>query len=81
MYNEFNCEFQRERELKLQNCIEEFQKENAMEDVEITEEMVQKQCRKMSNWKAPGRDGAQCIEHKYRTSLDPRIVKISRMIS
>ena len=52
-----------------------------MEDVEITEEMVQKQCRKMSNWKAPGRDGAQCIEHKNQTSLDPRIVKISRMIS
>lgn len=34
---------------KLRNCIDEFQEENAIKDVEITEEMVQKQCRQMPN--------------------------------
>ena len=35
----------------LQDCKEDFEKENAIEKEEITEEIVKK-CRKMPNWKA-----------------------------
>ena len=44
-----------------------------IEKVEISQEMVKIQCRKMPNWKAPGKDGTQ--EHWLikLTSLHPCI--------
>ena len=38
----------------MQDCGEEFERENATEKLEITEDMAKKQCRKTLNWKAPG---------------------------
>lgn len=38
----------------MQDCGEEFERENATEKLEVTEDMAKKQCRKMLNWKAPG---------------------------
>ena len=44
-----------------------------MEKVEISQEMVKMQCRKMSNQKAPGKDGVQGYWLKNLASLHPRI--------
>ena len=44
-----------------------------MEKVETSQEMVKVQCRKMPNWKAPGKDGVQGYWLKNVTSLYPRI--------
>ena len=44
-----------------------------MGDMEITEEMVKKQSRKIPNWKAPGRDGVQGYWIKQLSSLHERI--------
>ena len=44
-----------------------------MEKVEITQDMVKMQCRKMSDWKTPGKDGAQGHSPKNLTSMYPRI--------
>ena len=44
-----------------------------MEKDEISSEMVKMQCRKMPNWKAPGKDGMQRYWLKSLTSLYPRI--------
>ena len=43
----------------LKNCRKQFENVNSMEKVEISQEMVKMQCRKMPNWKAPGKDGVQ----------------------
>ena len=44
-----------------------------MEKVEISQEKVKMQCRKMPNWKAPGKDGVQRYWLKNLTSSHPRI--------
>ena len=44
-----------------------------MEKVEISQEMVKIQGRKMLNWKAPGKDGAQGYWLKNLTLLHRRI--------
>ena len=44
-----------------------------MEEVEITTEMVKNQCRKIPNWKTPGRDGVQGYWIKNLTSVHERI--------
>ena len=43
-----------------------------MEKVEISQEMVKMQCRKMPDWKAPGKVGVQGYWLKNLTSLHPR---------
>ena len=53
-----------------------------MEDMEITEEMVKKQCRELPNWKAPGRDGVQGYWIKKLSSLHGRIAnQLNEVIS
>ena len=44
-----------------------------MEKVEISQEMVKMECRKISNWKGPGKDGVQRYWLKNLTSLHPSI--------
>ena len=44
-----------------------------MEKVEISQEMLKTQCRKMPNRKAPGKDGLQGYWSKNLTSLHPRV--------
>ena len=44
-----------------------------MKEVEITTEMVKNQCRKIPNWKTPGRDGIQGYWIKNLTSVHERI--------
>ena len=46
-----------------------------MEKVEIRQEMVKMQCRKIPNWKAPGKDGVQGYWLKNLTSLHPCIAE------
>ena len=43
----------------LKNCRKHFENVNNMEKVEISQELVKMQCRKMPNWKAPRKDGVQ----------------------
>ena len=43
----------------LKSCRKEFENVNSMEKGDISQEMVKMQCRQMSNWKAPGKDGVQ----------------------
>ena len=45
-----------------------------MEKVEISKEMVKMQYRKMSDWKAPGKDGMQGYWLRNLASLYPWIV-------
>ena len=53
-----------------------------MEDMEITEEMVKKQSRKIPNWKAPGRDGVQGYWIKKLSSMQVRIAnQLNEIIS
>ena len=53
-----------------------------MEDMEITEEMVKKQSRKIPNWKAPGRDGVQGYWIKKLSSMHARIAnQLNEIIS
>ena len=57
----------------LKSCRKQFENVNSMEKVEISQEMVKMQCRKMPNWKAPGKDGVEGYWLKNLTSLHPRI--------
>ena len=57
----------------LKNCRKQFENVNSMEKVEISQEMVKMQCRKMPNWKAPEKDGVQGYWLKNLTILHPRI--------
>ena len=41
----------------LKNSRKQFENVNSMSKVAISQEMVQMQCRQISNWKAPGKDG------------------------
>ena len=57
----------------LKSYIKQFDNINSMEKVEISQEMVKMQCRKMPNWKTPGKDGVEGYWLKNLTSLHPRI--------
>ena len=57
----------------LKSCRKQFENVNSMEKVEISQEMVKMQCRKMPNWKTPGKDGVEGYWLKNLTSLHPRI--------
>ena len=43
----------------LKSCRKQFENVSSMEKVEISQEMVKMQYRKMPNWKAPGKYSAQ----------------------
>ena len=45
----------------------------SQDDLQITKEKVEMQCRKMPNWKAPGLDGVQGFWIKYLTSCYQKI--------
>ena len=52
-----------------------------MEKVEINHEMVKMQCRKMPNWKAPGKDSVQGYWLKNLTLFHPHIpVQLSHIL-
>ena len=51
------------------NCREEFEKWKPLEEVEITEEMVKKQCWEVPHWGASGRDSIKRYWLKNLTSL------------
>ena len=53
----------------LKGCRKQFENSNRMKKVKISQEMVKMQCRKMPNWKAPGKDGVQGHWLKNLTSL------------
>ena len=40
----------------LKNCRKQFEDVNSMEKVEISQEIVKMQCRKMPNWEAPRKE-------------------------
>ena len=58
---------------RLKGCAKQFDNAISMEKVEISQEMVKMQCRKMPNWKVPGKDGVQGYWSKDLTSLHPHI--------
>ena len=52
----------------LKDCRKQFENVNSKDKVGISQEMVKMQWRKMTNWKAPGKDGVQgcyVIEKPY----------------
>ena len=57
----------------LKSCREQFENVSSMEKVEINQEMVKMQCRKMPNWKALGKDGVQGYWLKNLTPFHPHI--------
>ena len=57
----------------LKDCRKQFENVSSMEKVEISQELVKMQCRKMPNWKASGKDCVQGYWLKNLTSLHPRI--------
>ena len=65
----------------LKSCRKQFENVNSMEKVEISQEMVKIQCKKMPNWKAPGKDGVQGYWLKNFTSLHLCIaVQLNRIL-
>ena len=60
----------------LKSCRKQFENVNSIYKVEISQEMVKMQCRKMPNWKAPGKDGVQRYWLKNVASLHPRIAAV-----
>ena len=56
---------------QLKHYRKQFENVNSMEKVDISQEMVKKQCRKMPNQKAPGKDPVQGYWLKNLTSLHP----------
>ena len=63
---EHNREAEWVKDLKRERERERVNDERPQERVSISVEKKRKQCRKISNWKAPGRDGVQ--ENGSRTS-------------
>ena len=57
----------------MKDCRKYVENENSMKKVEISQEMVKMQCRKMTNWKGPGKDGVQGYWSENLTSLHPHI--------
>ena len=53
----------------LKSCRKQFENVNSMEKVEISQEMVKMQCRRLPNWKSPGKDGVQGYWLKNLTLL------------
>ena len=51
------------------------------QNVEINEDKVKKQCRKMPNWKAPGHDGVQVFWIKRLDKTHERIaIQLNEML-
>ena len=57
----------------LKDCREQFQNLSSMEKVGISQKMVKMPCRKMPNWKDPGKNDVEGYWLKDFTSLHPRI--------
>ena len=57
----------------LKSCRKQFENVKSMGKVEISQEIVKMQCRKMPNWKALGKDGVQRYWLKNLTSFHPHI--------
>ena len=55
----------------LKGCTKQFENVNSMGNVEISQEMVKMQYRKMPNWKALGKNGVKLYWLKNLTSLHP----------
>ena len=60
----------------LKSCRKQFENVNSKEKIEISQEMVKMQFRKMPNWKAPWKDGVQeyivqCSQIKSLMEKDP----------
>ena len=65
----------------LKSCRKQFENVNSMEKVEVSQEMVKMQCRKMPNWKVLGKDGVKGYCLKNVTSVHPRIaVQLNRIL-
>ena len=63
------------REAAWLRCLQnERNRDHFQEPVKVSVENVRKQCQKIPNWKAPGKDGVQGYWIKYLTSLHMRIV-------
>ena len=61
--------------------IREFENVNSMEKVKISQEIVKMQCRKIPNWKAPGKDSVWGYWLKNLISFHPRrAVKINQIL-
>ena len=59
----------------LKNCRKQFENVNSMKKVEIGQEIVKMQCRKISNWKASGKDVMQGYWLKNLTRTYSRVAK------
>ena len=57
----------------LKSCRKQFENVNSMTKVQISQEMVKMQFRKMPNWKTPVKHGVQVYWLKNLTSLHPCI--------
>ena len=58
----------------MKSCRKQFEDVNSMEKVEISQEMVKIQCRKIRNQKALGKDGVQeyyIIARTYSSAAKP----------
>ena len=65
----------------LQDLRDEKGEESIQEKVTITVDMVKKQCKKVPNWKAPGKDGVQGYWIKNLDSLHERIaIQFNRIL-
>ena len=64
-------EHNRSSEWNIKNDI----KDNQQGELEITSDMITSQCRKLPNWKAPGRDGVQGFWLKKMRGLHGRIAE------
>ena len=65
----------------LKSCRKQFENVNSMENIEVSQEMVKMQCRKMPNWKVLGKDGVKGYWLKNLTSVHPRIaVQLNRIL-
>ena len=57
----------------LKSCRKQFENVNSLQKVEISQEMRKMQCRKMPNWKTPGKDIVQGCWLKNLSLLHPHI--------
>ena len=57
------------------NYIKNDIKDNQQGGLEITSDMVTSQCRKLTNWKAPGKDGVQGLHGRIAEQLNNTLNK------
>ena len=60
----------------MKDCRKQFENVNSIEKVQISQEMVKMEFKKMPNWKAPRKYGVQGYCLKNLTSLHPGIVML-----